>query len=238
MRTTLLALVVFLGFPMAAGAAAYPKPRDHETKGANARVMIIHGGGWRASTPEYLDAMKPIAKAFQDKGFSTTVASYHAGSKALGDVLTIYDNRRKKRPKQPICLWGNSAGGQLAMMLAAKRKSVRCVVAEAAPTDLTALPPGSASDMLARQAFGTKLAENSPIRYASKLPKTLLVMGKDDPIVPLSQGTALRHAVPESVRLIKLNAGKAGWEHGTARVVGVAISSVSELSFVKHHNAP
>lgn len=60
-------------------------------------------------------------------------------------------------------------------------------------------------------------------------------MGRDDPIVPASQGTALRDANPTKVQLTTLRAGRAQWEHGSARYLGAALSSTRELGFISTH---
>lgn len=229
-RAALLAAITTLLAVPTAGAASRPKPVDHETKGATGRVIIVHGGGWRASTPAYVSAIQPVAHAFQHAGFSTTIATYHAGRRSLKDVLEIYDHRHERRPKQPLCLYGESAGGHLALMVAERRSSARAVIAQAAPPDLRALLQTSAAYGLAREAFGTDLWTYSPLRRAAELPPTMLVYGADDPVVPVAQGQALNDAAPSS-RLKVLRSGKATWEHGSARPVGAALSSVTELAF-------
>jgi acetyl esterase/lipase len=108
-------------------------------------VMIIHGGGWQVVGKEQVIASRPQAAFFSEHGWGTYNIDYRAGSKSLSDVLSAYDHLRKRAGRHaPVCAWGGSAGGHLAMMLAAFRPTVDCVISEAGPTDLLTFPHESA----------------------------------------------------------------------------------------------
>ena len=85
-------------------------------------VLVIHGGAWRASGPRTaaLDgraARAPSPAGAGPRPWSTTAPS----PTAPGDVVRAYDAARERYPALPICAYGESAGGHLALMLAVRR---------------------------------------------------------------------------------------------------------------------
>ncbi len=145
--------------------------------------------------------------------------------------------------RAPICLWGGSAGGQLALMIATRRRDVACVMSEAGPTDLTTdttLLPGS--NFLFADHGG--LARWSPVTYADRIRAPLLLVGAtNDRLVPLGQARELARVHPRHTRVFVLQAGTSPWVHGSvdsgdlARLYRTERALVvrSERSYVKRH---
>lgn len=102
------------------------------------RVMIlVHGGGWFTVGRAAMRTLREQATAWRAAGWQTVSTSHRACGKSIGDVLRTYDLvRRQVGPSVPICLYGQSSGGHLALQVASTRSDVACVIAEGAPTDL------------------------------------------------------------------------------------------------------
>jgi acetyl esterase/lipase len=170
-------------------------------------VMLIHGGGWERSYSGY-EEQRENAVNFEDKGYATVAIGYDKGAKGLRQVVATYEEARKRYPELPICASGLSAGGHLALMLAAREPDLDCVVALAAPTDLTALaaqdPEGDEAYEAAVRAFGERrLAKYSPIRYADRIKaKVLLMVAAADPVAPAAQVRELAQVLPGSELLV------------------------------------
>jgi acetyl esterase/lipase len=196
---------------------SWGEPSDGNPAGV---VMLIHGGGWQPSPSGYED-QKDNAPVFQDEGYATVAVGYDEGAKGFDQVVAVYKAARKRYPGLPICASGLSAGGNLALMLAAQEPDLACVLALSAPTDLTSLaqqdPEGDEAYEAAVTAFGAgKLAKFSPVRYANRIrAKVLLVAAESDPVVPADQSRELAQALP-GAELLVLPPGSvpAVWAHG------------------------
>ena len=84
-------------------------------------VLVIHGGAWRAAGPRTVALMDARARTFAGWGWAAAVVDYRAFADAPGDVVRAYDAARERYPGLPICAYGESAGGHLALMLAVRR---------------------------------------------------------------------------------------------------------------------
>lgn len=205
-------------------------------------MMIVHGGGWFQVGPGMLAAERRAADAWRAAGWTTFNVSYRACGKSIYDVLRAYDAVRDHVGDDvPICVQGDSAGGQLALLLAAKRRDVDCVIAYAAPTNFAtiarqgrraaedgtgprALRSGARTIRgLARAAFGARrLERRSPVRHVRSIrAPVLLATPVDDPLIPRAQARefarALRAARPGAeVKVVELAPGEEPFAHGTA----------------------
>jgi dienelactone hydrolase len=140
---------------------------------------------------------------------------------------------------EKICATGISAGGHLALMLAANRPDVYCVVSQAGPTDLTtaqlqgAYDPASGTlsqldggrwlHNLGAAAFGEEnLAFFSPAANATgslRNTRVLQSFSGDDQLVPYGQATELRAAMlaanPSAYSVaVQLPKGPVAFGHG------------------------
>jgi dipeptidyl aminopeptidase/acylaminoacyl peptidase len=184
-------------------AVKWGKPKGgQEPKGV---VMLLPGGGWQPNKTAYLGLI-PTAEELQSLGFATVVVGYGEGATGFQDVKQAYEKTRQRYPGLPICAQGVSAGGNLALMLAAREPGLTCVVGLATPTDLTALKDqgGDEAYDMAVTAFGEdQLANWSPIRYADRIKaKVLLINGENDPVDPVEQGREFARKRPQTELVI------------------------------------
>jgi acetyl esterase/lipase len=204
-------------------------------------MMLIHGGGWYMVGTGAMRVERPAAAAWRSAGWETVNVDYPACRGSLLGVLTFYDLvRQQVGADVPVCVEGQSSGAQLALLLAALRPDVACVIAAAAPTNLRsiaaegaqaaaegsgspALRAGSAwAQGLARAAFGRgALGRRSPIAWAGQIQaRVLLASAANDPYVPAQQETelaaAIKSARPDAyVDVDRLDPGPVTWFHGT-----------------------
>ena len=175
-------------------------------------MIVIHGGGWYVVGPAAVAAARPAADIWRNRGWETLSIDYTACAKSFNDVLWFHDTARAAVGRSEVmCALGQSAGGQLALMLANRRPDVACVVAEGAPTNLVGIstenafdPTTGVSDQsagsswvqnLAIAAFGSnQLQAMSPVSSpgASRL---LLATAVQDEFIPWAQATDMANAV-------------------------------------------
>lgn len=204
-------------------------------------MLVIHGGGWYAEGSGATRSVRPMADRWRARGWETVNLTYHACGQSLGDVLWFYDKTREWFGKSAIvCASGASAGGHLALTLAAKRRGVYCVVSEGGPTDLDRIqqqaafdPATGATDQtnggralhnVAAAAFGgDNLASISPAALArGSLGGTRVLQGfaAADPLVPYQQALDLRLAMLVAnpgayVDTVRLARGPVSFVHAT-----------------------
>lgn len=180
--------------------------------------MLIHGGSWKGLDRGSFNATLATAPVFQNIGFETLTVDYRRGAQGIDDVNRLYrDARRRVGPQMPICAVGVSAGGHIALMLAARNGDLSCVIDLAGPTDLPAMktePNGATAYNIAVNAFGVgSLSRLSPTRYAKSIQaKLLLLYAKSDHLVPVAQGYDMARADPRA-KLIVLPPGTAPFVH-------------------------
>jgi acetyl esterase/lipase len=167
-------------------------------------VLLIHGGFWRErwdrtlTTPLAIDLAQRGYAAWnieyrrvgqEGGGWPGTLLDISASTDALVDQPAIDRDR--------VIAVGHSAGGQLALNLAASRPGLRGVVVLAGVCDLARahadrLGDGAVADFLGglgpsdQPDFGTRLRLASPIEMIPLLPQ-LLIHGARDEIVPPTQ---------------------------------------------------
>ena len=194
-----------------------------ETDGPHPVVVVIHGGCWRSQYD--IDHIGSFSDALTRTGVATWTIEYRrVGNPGGGwpgtfqDVGSGLDYLRVLAGDYPLDLArvvvvGHSAGGHLALWLAARAKlangplsgknplPVRGVVSLAGVDDLRrALTDGVCGDMAARLVGGAP--EEFPERYAQTSPIELLpfgvslhlINGARDPIVPEAFGQSFRSA--------------------------------------------
>src|SRR4051812_45981448 len=107
-------------------------------------VLLLPRGGWKGDGPASVGALRPTARRFVAMGWRAITASYAPGADGLASVTAAGqvaggDGR--------ACVYGESSGAPWALMPATRQRTVRCVIAAAAPTDLVTwpgqLPPGA-----------------------------------------------------------------------------------------------
>lgn len=203
-------------------------------KAPRGAVLVIHGGAWHIVGMRAVRAMRNDAARLNALGFETLNIDYRRGRDSLPDVLAAYDRLRGEVGAQtPICAFGTSAGGHLALMLAERRPDVACVVAEAPPTLLTSLTGRVLG--YARHYFGddAELRAWSPVLGVRRLrAATLVAQATDDPTVPFAQSTALVRADP-SVRRVVLRPGPWPWVHANVDGGDLERLHADEAAFIE-----
>ena len=191
-------------------------------------MLVLHGGAWSSVGRAKLSLTRGDAERWRARGWRTVNATYRPCAASIADVLTLYDRvRQTYGAALPVCAFGRSAGGHLALLLAARRSKLACVVAEAGLADLAALPrqqaaagaqgPATVANW-ATAAFGAdRLAEVSAAGSAVKA-RVLYAIGAADTLVPWQQATdfaaAQRRRDPTAyVDTLQLAAGNALFEH-------------------------
>lgn len=216
-------------------------PRGPAPEAGLPAVLVIHGGGWRQPG---LDHTEHLCRYLAHRGVVAVNVTYRLvtgdGSVRIADcledcrdALAFVRARAKRQGVDPgrIAVAGDSAGGQLAAMLALTEPDPPAAALLYAPVlDLTGLGWMKAHPGLGRQAEdageptpdakagGTdarraEAAALSPIRHVARdQPPMLLIHGEADKVVPIEQAEAFAAAMREHdnpVRLEKM----AGWGH-------------------------
>lgn len=175
-------------------------------------MITIHGGGWSVVGPAAVASERPYANIWRNRGWETLNITYTACAQSLQDVLWFHDIARNLFGSElPICAYGESAGAQLALMMADLRPDVGCVIAEGAPTNFVTLPLETAYDAatgtsdqttgsnwvlnLATAAFGAGgLLTMSPATSPGAA-RLLLATAKQDEFIPWQQASDMAAAV-------------------------------------------
>ncbi len=231
-------LAVFSASLLAPTASAatptYPGARWIVPEKPRAVVIMLHGGSWFGRVPNQQDSMVTRSERMSAKARVITMnIDYDSGVGSFANTATAYDVARQKFPNLPICLFGSSAGGNIALIVATQRP-VDCVISEAGPTDL------NTTESTVRESAKFLLGESrfvalSPL-YASKQIKapTLLVNATNDPKIPYaSQAVAYKKKYPK-VQLVTLRPGdgKGDFVHSKVDSVQLAKAENREASLV------
>jgi acetyl esterase/lipase len=175
-------------------------------------IVLIHGGGWTGGSA---DSFKGLCQSFAKRGYVAFSPSYKLASeqdsesqwpRQLADVKSAVAWVEGRYPKQKICLYGESSGGQLALLTAAAGTHVACVVSAFSPTKLNRLGPAFTKSFQAMfgDVSSPKLTAASPADAdLSKMPPVLAVQGIFDDLVPQEQATILVEALKRSKRDVR-----------------------------------
>lgn len=179
-------------------------------------VILIHGGAWvdhgrQAAARQHLRHAARLNRL----GFDTVAITYRPGIRSIADVAAAYDRlRRRLGNSEAICALGDSAGGHLALMLAAHRPRLDCAIARGAPTDLRLAHGVWRRPVALRFAPYAPLAEVSPVTYAARLAgRALASQAAHDPLVRHDQLLRLRRAAHGRIATRTLGPGRAGYVH-------------------------
>ncbi len=162
--------------------------------GAPPVIMMVHGGGWRHGSKDGYDAPMRWAVA---AGFAAVAMNYRLDTPhpaAQDDVAAAVRWTRSRFPRSPLFIFGESAGGHLALLNAT---SVRAVAVFYPPTDLDLLMSDTPDAYLrecVRAVFGAATREASPVTFlASNHPPVFLAHGDADRVVPVNQTLQFAH---------------------------------------------
>jgi acetyl esterase/lipase len=166
----------------------FPQSRDRE--GA-VLAIYIHGGFWRARI-DLTHSGHPCAAMAAAGHISASIEYRRAGQEGGGWPGTLADVRRAVRfareqhPGLPAVALGHSAGGHLALCMAAEMPDLRRVVALAPVADPRRAWELNLGDGAVTDFFGGG-ADQFPERYAMGRPvcPVVLIHGTADEIVPV-----------------------------------------------------
>ena len=200
-------------------------------------VMTIHGGSWFQNEGFYQGTL-PYTQSFTDRAGAVGMnVEYTSGPNSLPDLVKAYDIARNRFPNMPICAYGWSAGGNLALLLANQRK-LACVISEAGPTDLI----NGSTDMYKTGVFwfgADKLGQWSPMYTTKSIQSpTLIVSAVNDELMPhQSQAVAFKKKFTRST-LITLNEGPAPFIHTSVNAEQLANARSYQMQIVRSVAAP
>ncbi|WFE99702.1 alpha/beta hydrolase [Micromonospora sp. WMMD964] len=203
-------------------------------------LVWIHGGAWLFGSPKHpaawLMEVDPFTAAIR-AGFAVASAQYRLSGEApfpaqLDDVRAAVRWLRRQGDtvgvdRERIGVWGESAGGHLASMVALTgddhdHSGVRAAVCWYAPSNLLTMqsqahPSGTidhdAADSPESLLIGAPLADNpevgraaSPITYVTdQAPPMLLIHGDQDLVVPVGQSEELAAALTAAGAEVELS---------------------------------
>jgi acetyl esterase/lipase len=209
-------------------------------------LILIHGGAWYVVGRAALEAERSLAAEWRAAGWETVSITYRGCEHSIGDALRFYDlTRERAGPATPICALGQSAGGHLALTIAARRPDLACAISYAGPSDLveverqgreqarTTGPPGldiatAAGVNVAKATFPEGLAAASPITQAAAIrARVLAATATDDVLIPGGQDrgmvAAIERARPGAHAVsVPLRPGGEFFVHGTASPAALA----------------
>jgi acetyl esterase/lipase len=202
-------------------------------------MVLFHGGGWATNGAGAAEDVRGEADRWRARGWLTVNSTYRACGRSLPDATAVYDRvRATYGPALPVCTFGQSAGGHLALMVAIERPGgVNCVINQGGPTDAASLPTQAAYDAatggtqtsqpkvvynLMIAAFGQENEIGvSPVQAVAPGltgARVLAVSAARDPLVSYEQMTLLRDRIraadlTASVETMQLEAGEQPFVH-------------------------
>ena len=164
------------------------------------------------------------------RGFVVYDVHYRPWGRALPDSLRFFDAMGARNPGRPIVIFGESAGGQLAMQVARVR-AVAAVVAHGPAADLRLGHP--AVRRAARRAFGrARLRRFSPALTPVAGAPTIAAFAAGDVLVDgRRQARELRWV--RDVHVVVLPRGPVPFIHGSVRHASLHRLLAREAAFVR-----
>jgi acetyl esterase/lipase len=226
--------------PQAATVAPVAAPISADPAGpVRGTVVLVHGGAWAGHDARgQRILMDDPGRLFVERGWRVVSVDYDEGVAGLNGVLSVVDSELKQPAGAgPLCLYGESAGAQLALVAASRRPAIDCVMGIGAPADLAQMEvDGDASadpdlriagDRIKR-FFGTaaeQMAPWNPVALAPAMRVDVLLLHEiDDPLVSSSQAPRFQAALP-TTQVVELEAGDPAdpatkFRHGTVSDLG------------------
>jgi acetyl esterase/lipase len=224
-------------------------------------IVYVHGGGWqrgsRRDPPPLLDA--DFYDGIAAQGFAVAAIDYRLSGEArfpapAQDVRAavgwVRDHAADYRlDPGRVFLWGDSAGGHLALLAALTGAPVRAAVAWFPVTDLAGLPadladaggvPDLGPDSREARLLGAAASsvpdlarQASPVAHASAdAPPILLMHGTVDDLVPAAQSIRLAEALGRAGASVELELvpGATHFWKGASDVPAIIRRSIEFLS--------
>ena len=262
------ALAGLLGFLGLGGPADTPPPNRpvsapivaSAATGVRGTMVMIHGGGWRGPDAEHQQRLaREPGDLLVKRGWRVVSVDYKKGQAGLQDALDTVGQELMQPNGKLLCLYGESAGGQLALVAASRVPAVDCVISAGAPTDFQAFlaDPLAATEPARkyvadtiRDVFGStpeQTAPWEPVRVAGPMDADVLLLRQaDDQLIPADQVQRFRSVRPATESL-ELEAGDLSrpdqvWLHGTLSANGrntylSAVARFADRAVAAHRTA-
>jgi dienelactone hydrolase len=164
-------------------------------------MILVHGGGWAGPAPTTQRALMTMpGETLSQRNWKVVSVDYHAGAAGLQDVVDAAGAELAQTTGGLLCLYGESAGGQLALVAASRVPGVDCVVALGPPADFeeyqSEVQRSNDPDrtIIAKQmasVWGSTPEDrspNDPVKVAKAIGADILLMRQqDDPLIPIEQ---------------------------------------------------
>ncbi len=200
-------------------------------------VVLVHGGCWLNAFD--LEHTRPLAVEIAARGWETWSVEYRRTGDpgggwpgSLDDVEAAARAIAKARSARPLVLAGHSAGGHLALLAAGRMgDEASAAIGLAAITDVATYARGSNSCQQATPGFMGGTPDARPRAYtaaaiaAPPVPRTVLLAGSADVIVPLEQSS-----VPGVVRKTIDGAGHFDFVHPGSEAVQVFLETLADVT--------
>jgi dienelactone hydrolase len=182
---------------------------------AHGTMLMVHGGGWAGPGPKAQAALMTMpGETLGARSWRIISVDYHYGSAGLQDVLDAAGAELAAPAGGPLCIYGESAGAQLALVAASRLSGVDCVVAMGPPADFEAYqaevgasndPDRSIIAAQMRAVWGQtpeERAPNDPVKVAKSIRGDVLIMREaDDSLIPIEQVENFIAARPTTERV-------------------------------------
>ncbi len=254
---TVTAAAVLALLPGSAPAATGPAPAPvaapisaDPARPARGTAILIHGGGWvghDARAQRHL--MQQPGALFLERGWRVVSIDYAEGARGLQDVLDAAgDELVRKSGDGPLCLYGESAGGHLAMIAASRLRAIDCVIGVGTPTDIVNYQAEAVPNFEPRvklvalrtaRYFGTsrvELGRWDPVTLAPSIRADILLLREgDDAVVSAAHAGRVQAARP-TTQVVELEPGdpadlSTALLHGTVSARGRAAYAAAVGAF-------
>lgn len=203
-------------------------------------MVLIHGGAWyegdKSDFDVYVTELKERLPHFAIANINYRLADENSNhfptqeTDVQAALSFLLQNSTTYGYSNQVALIGASAGGHLALLHAYKYDDpVEAVISFFGPTDLKKMyeqPLNPLIPLLLAELIGGTPADNpsayeasSPVFFQNTLsPPTMLLHGTADPLVPVSQSTALRDSLVNSgvpVEYVEYAGAGHGWAGST-----------------------
>ncbi|MEO6064989.1 MAG: hypothetical protein ABIP49_04315 [Lysobacterales bacterium] len=218
-------------------------------------MLIVAAGGWNSNPQAVRNFHNAHAQRFANDGFFTYTVEHTPGTgTALGpnsghtgfnnlaqhyDELRAFVDTLPNGAAYPICAFGESSGGNFALLLGVVKPGLNCIVTQGAPTDLRNVSDSMPAVVrqLAIDAFGVgNLPIYSPIAWADAgylNNKVLLGHALVDPLVGSKQATDFCARRPASAQCYVLDTrnGTAPFTHALVTPAALNTFRAMERAF-------
>jgi dienelactone hydrolase len=178
-------------------------------------MIMVHGGGWTGPAPLSQKALMTMpGDTLSQRNWRIVSVDYHAAAAGLQDVIDAAGAELTQPTGGLLCIYGESAGAQLALVAASRVSGVDCVVAMGAPADFEAYQAEvRRSSDPDRQIIANQItsvwgstpqdrAPNDPVKIANAITADVLILREaDDPLMPIEQVENFIAARPTTQRV-------------------------------------